>query len=195
MNKHELEISRRAALIVIDVQKGMVGLDLSAPLDRLVARARMMIDAFRQADLPVIFVRRDHSAAEGQRAPRRVDQSLHVHEWQPSMADLLEGLDVKESDTVITKYQWGAFHQTVLDLELRLRDVEQLVLCGVATGIAIESAARAAHDLRYELCFATDTMADPDPRRHKASVELNFPLMGQCASSEEIVAALRSADA
>ena len=73
------------------------------------------------------------------------------------LADELTG---HPDDIVVTKRNWGAFHGTDLDVQLRRRGVTQIVLGGIATSMGVESTARAAHEHGYHVTLATDAMAD-----------------------------------
>ena len=77
------------------------------------------------------------------------------------------------TDLVITKRQWGAFHGTELDLQLRRRGIRCIVLGGIATNIGVESTARAALELGYELVIAEDMCGG---RRGDARVRLQVHL-------------------
>ncbi len=55
---------------------------------------------------------------------------------------------------------WGAFYGTSLDLELRRRGITQIVLCGVATSIGVETTARNAYERGYNVSLAIDAMTD-----------------------------------
>jgi nicotinamidase-related amidase len=179
-------IDANAALIVIDLQKGVVALPSAHPMDDVVRNAAALADAFRSSDLPVVLVR-----ATGV-APGRTDVSRPaIGERPPDWADPVEDLAATEQDIVITKERWGAFHDTQLDAELRRRGVSQVVLAGVATSIGVESTARAAHEHGYHVVLATDAMTDRDLDAHDNSVQRIFPRLGETATSEEILAALR----
>lgn len=90
-------------------------------------------------------------------------------------------------DIRVTKRNWGAFHGTDLDLQLRRRGITQIVLGGIATSIGVESTARAAHEHGYHVTLATDTLADMDPEAHRNSVERIFPRLGESGTTDEIV--------
>src|SRR3546814_10758135 len=62
--------------------------------------------------------------------------------------ELDEGL-ARPTDLRITKHQWGAFYGTDLDLQLRRRRIETVVIGGIATNFGVESTARAAHEHGY----------------------------------------------
>jgi len=92
---------------------------------------------------------------------------------------------------VITKHQWGAFYGTELDLEFRRRGLATIVLCGISTNIGVESTARDAAEIGYELIFAEDAMTGGSAEGHANSVKHIFPRMGRVRSTGEIIAALK----
>ena len=55
----------------------------------------------------------------------------------PGWSELADGL-AAAGDIVITKRQWGAFHGTELDLQLRRRGIRGIVLGGIATNFGVE---------------------------------------------------------
>ena len=58
----------------------------------------------------------------------------------PDWAEIIPELGPEPGDFVITKRQWGAFYGTDLDLQLRRRNIDTIVLCGIATNFGVESA-------------------------------------------------------
>ena len=110
-------------------------------------------------------------------------------------ADIVPELGPRDGDVVVTKQQWGAFHGTPLDLELRRRGITQVVLTGIATSIGVESTARAAHEHGYHVTLATDAMADMSAATHQNSVERIFPRLGQTGTTDEILALLETTPA
>src|SRR3546814_2351811 len=63
--------------------------------------------------------------------------------------DIPAELDHQPSDILITKRQWNAFYGTELDLQLRRRGIDTIVLGGIVTGIGVESTARAGWEQGY----------------------------------------------
>ena len=90
-------------------------------------------------------------------------------------------------DIVVTKRNWGAFHGTDLDVQLRRRGVTQIVLAGVATSIGVESTARAAYEHGYHVTLATDAMTDLAADAHHNSLTRIFPRLGELGTTAEIV--------
>ena len=68
-------------------------------------------------------------------------------------------LGAADSDVRVTKHQPGAFHGTDLDLQLRRRRIDTIVIGGISTNVGVESTARAGYDLGYNFVFLEDAMA------------------------------------
>jgi nicotinamidase-related amidase len=104
--------------------------------------------------------------------------------------ELAPALQVQPSDHVITKRQWGAFHGTDLDLQLRRRGLTTIVLTGIATCFGVESTARAAFELGYEQVFVEDAMGSMTAAQHQHAVTQIFPRMGRVRRTAEVLAAI-----
>jgi nicotinamidase-related amidase len=71
-------------------------------------------------------------------------------------AEFVPELEVSTDDYVVTKRQWGAFFGTDLDLQLRRRGIDTIVLGGISTNIGVESTAREAFQYSYQQIFITE---------------------------------------
>jgi nicotinamidase-related amidase len=183
----------RTALVLIDLQQGILGLIGPEELSMPVARAAELAAAFRAHQLPVVLVRVSFSA-DGADAPRnRTSVSRPAGRPPANWTQPLPELDQQPSDLVVTKHQPGAFCGTDLDLHLRRRDVTGIVLGGFATSLGVESTARAGYDLGYNVTFAADAMADPSPLAHDHSLNVTFPLFGEVDNAAAIIAGLARA--
>lgn len=178
------QLDPRTALVVIDLQKGIAQLPCAHPMGEVVAKAASLAKAFRRLGLPVVLVN-----VAGV-APGRAEQSMSGFVFPPDFADLLPELDHQPSDILITKRTWGAFTGTDLEARLRAAGVTQLVLCGVATSVGVESTARFAHELGFNVTFATDAMTDMSLEAHENSQTRLFPRMGERGTVAEIIALL-----
>ncbi|MET8858209.1 hydrolase [Streptomyces sp. NPDC004579] len=179
----------RTALVLIDLQHGIVGNPAVAPNTGadVVERSVRLADAFRGHDLPVVLVRVT-AAADGADAVRgRIDGPSRAHSFPEGWDVIVDELAGHPEDISVTKRNWGAFYGTDLDLQLRRRGITQIVLAGIATSIGVESSARAAHEHGYHVTLATDAMSDLDPETHRNSVERIFPRLGETGTTEEIV--------
>jgi nicotinamidase-related amidase len=109
------------------------------------------------------------------------------YSFPPDWTDLVPGLEQQAGDHTVTKKCWGAFHGSELDEFLRGRGVTQIVLTGVATSIGVESTARSAYDLGYNVTLVVDAMTDRDAAAHDYSVEKIFPRLGETARTEDLL--------
>lgn len=91
----------------------------------------------------------------------------------------------------INKRQWGAFFGTDLDLQLRRRGIETIVLCGISTSIGVDATAREAYQHGYHQIFVEDAMTASTKEEHDYVCNYIFPSIGQIRSSEEVILALR----
>jgi nicotinamidase-related amidase len=170
------------ALVVIDLQKGLMATPTVHPLEKVVDRAARLAGAFRHHNLPVVLVN-----ATG-RAAGRTEQGPRA-DFSPNSdgADLVDELDVQPEDHLVTKQRWGAFHDTSLHAHLRQLGVTQVVVAGIATSAGVESTARAAHEHGYHVVLATDAMTDSDPAAHDNSIERIFPKLGETTTTAAIL--------
>ena len=173
-------IDSRTALIVIDLQEGLAALPFAHPFEEIVARAAMLIDAFRANDLPVVVVNTDGSA------PGRREQAPGLPRFA-GWTELVSGLHVRPSDQRITKKSPGAFTGTGLDEWLRDRQISQVVIAGVATGTGVETTARQAYEIGLNATFAVDGMTDMDPVVHANCIERTFKRFGETGSTDELI--------
>ena len=176
-----------AALIVIDLQKGIVGLPTVHPAAEIVGRAARLARAFRKRGLPVVLVN-----VTG-RAPGRTDAGGPKLSFSPDWTELVPELEQQPSDYIVSKQRVGAFIGTSLDDYLRQRGVTQVFLTGIATSLGVESTARSAYDLGYNVVFAVDAMTDRDAEAHRHSVEKIFPRLGEVDTTENVLKRLRGA--
>jgi nicotinamidase-related amidase len=181
----------KTALVVIDLQKGIVGRPTVPYASETVVRnAAALAAAFRNNGMPVFLVRVTRSS-DGKDALRPVaDATMPAQLPPPDWAEFVPEMEPRQGDFVITKRQWGAFYGTDLDLQLRRRGIAAIVLCGIATEFGVESTARDAYERGYQQVFAGDAMAGLHVESHANAVERIFPRMGRVRGAEEIILAL-----
>jgi nicotinamidase-related amidase len=175
------------ALVVIDLQKGILATPAAHDLDAVVRRSGDLAAAFRARGLPVVLVNVTGGApgrtdAQQAGAPRPA--------FDDDFAELVAGLDVQPEDELVTKQTWGAFTGTSLESYLRGRGVTQVVLTGVATSAGVESTARFAHELGFNVVLVTDAMTDRSAAAHDHAVSHVFPRIGETTMTADLLAAL-----
>jgi len=177
-------IDPRTALIVIDLQKGIAALPPQELARPAIANAVKLIETFRAHRRPVVLV----NVLGG--APGRTDQKPggdRPADW----AELLPELGYAPDDIRLSKKTWGAFTGTGLDARLRDLGVTGVVVCGIATSRGVESTARFAHELGYNVALPVDAMADANPEAHRRSVELTFPWIAETGTTDELIALIK----
>jgi nicotinamidase-related amidase len=172
-----------AALVVIDLQKGVLAIQTEPPTSVVVARTALLAEAFRAKGLPVALV---NVVA---RAPGRTSNPRSFNP-PPGWEQLAPELGAVDTDIRVTKYNVGAFQGTGLDMQLRRRGVTQIFLTGVATSSGVEATARAAYDHGYNVVSVIDAMSDGDLASHQHAVDVQLKKVGETATSDEVLALL-----
>jgi len=181
------------ALVLIDLQQGILGFAKGPrTAEHVLMASSKLAKHFRKIGAPVVLVRVGWSRDYGDTLKQPVDQPLTLPEGglPSSWWDFPDVLDVSESDLLITKRHWNAFHGTELDLQLRRRGIKTIVLGGISTNIGVESTARAGYELGYALVLVEDAMSSFASEHHVASVNHIFPRIGLVRQSKDVIDAL-----
>ncbi|MFC4764910.1 isochorismatase family protein [Dyella koreensis] len=171
----------KTALIVVDLQKGVVAYPTAHPVGDVIKHASELAAAFRQHGLPVVLV----NVTGG--APGRAEQSSVLGELPADWAELVPELNPHPQDHTVTKRTWGAFSHTDLDAYLKARGVTQVVIAGVSTSIGVESTARQAHEHGFHVTLALDAITDRHADAHLNSVTRIFPRLGETGTTKDIL--------
>jgi nicotinamidase-related amidase len=175
------------ALVIIDLQKGIVSGRFIHPIGDILDRTRALIDAFRSKNLPVVLVN------VAGRSPGRTEQGPRSNlSLAEGWTDFLPELDRQPGDIVVTKRSWGAFATTDLERQLRARGVTQVVVTGVVTSGGVEATARQAYEQGFHVTLALDAMTDLRTEAHEYSIRNVFPRMGETGSTKEVISLLES---
>jgi nicotinamidase-related amidase len=174
-----------AALIVIDLQKGIAAIPTVHPMGEVIARSARLAAAFRERGLPVVLVNVAGAA------PGRTDAGPRNFSFPPDWTEFVPELAPQPGDHIVTKMRVGAFHGTDLDSYLRGRGVTQVVITGVATSFGVESTARSAYDLGYNVMLVVDAMTDRDADAHKHCLEKIFPRIAETGTTDQLLELLQ----
>ena len=182
---------RTCALVLIDLQKGILGRPL-APHDaaKVVENSVALGRGLKEAGGIVVLVRVAFANDYADRSNQEVDEPSPMPpggmpaEW----SEFVPEIDSLQADVVITKRQWSAFYGTELDLQLRRRGIKTIVLGGVATHVGVDSTARDAWQHNYSVVIAEDACASMGADLHQFSVEKVLRRVARVRSTAEILA-------
>jgi len=177
----------KTALIVIDLQNGIVN-SPRAPYTgvQVVQKASSMVRKFLEKGAFVVLVRVATFDGKDMLRPN-TDQSSRSNrfsegwdQWVPELADFTNAY-------TMTKRQWGAFYGTDLDAQLRRRGIQTVVLCGISTGIGVDTTAREAYQHGYSQIFVEDAMTASTKEEHDYVCHYIFPRIGRIRTCDEVL--------
>ena len=206
----------RTALVIIDMQRDFLepggfgealGNDVSL-LKTAVAPIRSVLDAARAAGILVIHTREGHRPDMSDAPPAKVERgspSLRIGAPGPMGRILIRGEDGHDiipelypvaGEPVIDKPGKGAFYQTDLELTLRNRGIENLLVCGVTTEVCVNTTVREGNDRGYRCVVLSDCCASYFPEFHEFGLKMikaQGGIFGWVASSQALLSALADA--
>jgi len=182
-----------AALLVVDMTKPFVD-DEDCPLyspnaHAIVTRVDELVEAFRAAGRPVIWLVQGHYSVEH-------DRGEHLSSWWPiaplegtSDVEMAAGLEAKD-DKVIIKRRYSGFHQTDLECTLHCLGVSQLVISGVLTNVCPYSTAVDAFMRDFSVYYIADCTASLNRALHVGALQNVAAWCGHVVAAEDILKAL-----
>ena len=180
----------------MDLQQGVVEKHIPRPepLLRAVAQA---LAAARAAGVPVIHIRIAFRDRYPEVSPRNRSFAAFIAagglgEGDPQ-TQLHQAIGSEPGDIVVTKRRTSAFAGSDLEVVLRSLGVENLILCGFATGGVVLSTVRQAADLDYGLTVLSDGCADPDDQVHDFLLRKIFVRQAEVVTVESWTKTLRAA--
>ena len=178
------------ALVLVDLQQGVVRLPVE-PLSgvQVVARACAFATTLRERKVQVILIRSGMSPDHADLLSSATDSKFQV-ERKEDWAQIMPELGPRANDLVITKRQWGGFYGTDLDLQLRRRHIDTILIGGIATNYGVEATARSAAERGYKLIFVSDVMSSFTSAGHEFAIKQIFPYLGRVRDSAEVIRAL-----
>ena len=193
------EIDDKTALVLIDLQKGIVALPVVHPAEEIVTKSAQLVRAFRAKGLPVVVVNVNPLGAKwtqtrvespsGPRGAEAIAQARLAME-QSGFFEITPEIETQPDDIFITKDSWNAFYNTALDAQLKSRQITGIVLAGIATSVGVEGTARAASELGYNITFAKDALTDLHLTGHENSLQTIFPRLGEIDDTAAIISKL-----
>jgi nicotinamidase-related amidase len=201
---------KKTAMLFFDILNGYVPApEAGKPrvLKPWIQNAVRLGKAARAAGLPVFFAKGNHRPDNATTALLLTDTNNSLTPWPngevtktkmhviagDKSSDVLADLDPQPDDYYIVKYRWSAFHQTYLDLALRTRGIDTIIISGGSTDVGVTSTLYSARDLDYNTIVASDACGTShDQRAHDMLMELVFPRMSRVRTTEQIMEMLKA---
>jgi len=204
---------KSTALLIIDMQRDfvepggfgeMLGNDVSL-LRSTIEPCRRVLEAARRAGLPVIHTREGHRPDLADAPPsklRRGGLKVGIGDRGPMGRVLVRGeyghdiipeLYPQADEPVIDKPGKGSFYETDLDLILKNRGIQTLIVCGVTTEVCVHTTVRQANDRGYECLVLADCVGSYFPEFQRVALEMikaQGGIFGWVADSAEAVRVL-----
>ena len=202
-------IPARSALLFFDMLNGHIKKDdpkTQARYKPVIAAASQVLQGARTHHVMVAYAGANHRAdnatsahtirdTDGRLNPIPVDQKpdfvpiVAGGTWEASVIDELAPAP---EDYVIPKYRWSAFFQTYLELALRTRKIDTLIIAGGSTDVGVASTAYAARDLDYNLVIVSDACSSPEHDNHDQFMRRIFPRMARVRTAAQVVEMLQA---
>jgi nicotinamidase-related amidase len=165
------------ALLVIDMQNAFLrpehdlglGEELALFAEAIPGCVRL-VDAARQAEVPVIFARFSFLPGGGDRqlvrGIRRGEPHADILVAGSPGVEIINELTPRPGEVVIDKSRPSVFGGTRLEPLLSSRGIKNLVLCGVTTNVCVESTARDAAHRDFDTFVVEDAVGEAEKSRH-----------------------------
>lgn len=185
-------------LLVIDIQKGAF---LDAPggiphmdgyRDRML-RARGVIDAAHDADVPVVFFQEIHRRSNIDYG-RELDGSegIHCREDSPGTPVAADEMDMRDTDHFVHKRRYSVFFGTETEILLKGLKAQTLILVGGLTDVCVHYSFVDGHQHDYHCRVVSDCVAGSSQAAHDGSLNaMEYLQTGAVQQSDTIIAALR----
>jgi nicotinamidase-related amidase len=205
-----LEPAKTALLFFDMLNYGFRGADEATQrrMEPVVAICVRLAQAARGAGIPVVYARADHRPDGLDSCPLYTDADIATLKPWPNPEDkpfrpgqlaqnpwnlqVIDELKPQPGDYVVSKHRWSAFHQTHLDLSLRTRGIDTLMLCGGATDVGVASTAYAARDLDYNLVIVRDACHSSKQDNQDRFMDRIFPFMARVRTADQVIELIRA---
>ena len=204
MNVNDFNL-KKSALLFFDILNGYVA-EPEPGKPRLlkpwIQNAVKLGKVGRAAGLPVFFAKGNHRPDGATNALTITDTNNSLTPWPngevtktkmhviagDKSSDVLADLDPKPDDYYIVKYRWSAFFQTYLDLALRSRGIDTLIVSGGSTDVGVTATLYSGRDLDYNQIVVSDACGTShDQRAHDTLMEIVFPRMARVRTTDQVI--------
>ena len=204
MGLNDLEV-KKSAVLFFDILNGyyhQAPAEAKLKMKPMVDNAVRLMKAGRSAGIPIFFARGYHRADSATSKLLLTETDMGLRPWPNGVvtrsrpriiggeesAEVIAELEPRSDDYHILKYRWSAFFQTYLDLALRARGIDTMVISGGSTDVGVASTVFGGRDLDYNMIVVSDACATShDQRVHDMLMELIFPRMARVRTTDQVL--------
>lgn len=183
----------KTAFVAIDMQKEIVNNGTLSPhtAASILTNNDLLVRTLKRTAALKVLVNVDISTFPY--LSQQTDMGGMTASVPPEFTDLLLKDSLKDTDNMftITKYNPSAFFGTSLDLQLRRRGIETIILSGVATTNGVYATALDAFQHGYHIVLAEDACSDRDKESHQLFIKKIFPKTARVRSTKQIIEAIQ----
>lgn len=204
MSYHRLDPEHTAILFFDMLNAYYRGADEATQkrMEPVVANCGRIMNAARAAEIPIFYAKADHRPDLADSATLITDVDHNLRPWpdpaRPSRfspaatqgswkGEIIDEIRPQPGDYVISKHRWSAFYQTHLELSLRTRHIDTIVLAGGSTDVGIASTAYAARDRDFNLVIVRDACAATQMDNHEQFMTRIFPRMARVPTTGQVI--------
>lgn len=192
----------KSALIVVDMQNDFVldGYPMAVPNARkAIPNIQRMIAAARESGIPVMFTQHTllddafNSPLEAAYNPKLFEVGMRrgTFGWI-----VIDDLAPQPHDTLIEKYRYNAFHNTLLEPTLRtirgLNVIDTVIITGTLTEVCCDSTARGAYMRDFKVAFIDDATGGLSEAAENATFDAMAKFFGRVLHTDEALAEIRA---
>ena len=184
------------AVLCMDYQSAIVSIYAGNQQDELLTRTAAVLRRARQSGTLVIYIQVGFRPGLPEISPRNLllsairDSPKHQQLFQGPAVAIHSAVAPEGDDIVITKHRVSAFAGTDLEMILRAKEIDTLILFGIATSGVVLSTLLEAADADYRLYIIRDCCADLDQELHACLVDKLFARQATVITAGEVLGAL-----
>ena len=204
MNLNEVDIEK-TALLFFDMLNGFyheAGDDRKARMKPMIDNAVRLMKGGRRAKMPIFFAKGNHRPDGMTASTVLADTDNALKPWPngvikrglpvavegTSSSEIIPELDPCPMDYYVLKNRWSAFYQTFLDLALRTRGINTIIISGASTDIGVTATVFAGRDMDYHMIVVRDACTSVhDAEVHEMLMDRVFPRMCRVRTTDEVL--------
>ncbi len=210
MGLNDIEL-KKTAILFFDTLKGYWYTpegSIKPAIKPMVDNSIRLMKAGREAEIPIFFAKGNHRPDGASSATIITDTTMGLQPWPDgiikrnkpnimaghSSSEIPAELDPRPEDYYIPKYRWSAFYQTYLDLSLRARSIDTIIISGGSTEVGVAATVYSGRDADYNMIIVRDACTTShDQRALDALMDLVFPRMARIRITDQVLQMIREA--